>query len=39
MLHDMAGRLGHSSFVESATASTDLPLDWAAAGQRIADAQ
>jgi hypothetical protein len=39
MLQDMAGRLGHSSFVESATATTDLPLDWAAARQRIADAQ
>ncbi len=39
MLHDMAGRLGHSSFVESATATTGLPLDWAAARKRIADDQ
>ena len=37
MLNDMAGRLGHSKFAESATAATDLPLDWAAAWQRLVD--
>jgi hypothetical protein len=37
MLADMAGRLGTSNFAESATASTDLPLDWAAARQRLAE--
>jgi hypothetical protein len=37
MLNDMAGRLGNSKFSESATASTDLPLDWNSAKQRLAD--
>jgi len=37
MLRDMAGRVGGSIFAESVTASSDLPLDWAAARQRLAD--
>jgi hypothetical protein len=38
MLADMAGRLGHSTFVESSTRPDGLPLDWAAAKQRLTDA-
>jgi hypothetical protein len=38
MLADMAGRLGPSRFVESTASRADLPLDWAAARQRVADA-
>jgi hypothetical protein len=37
MLTDMAGRLGHSTFVESTAAAAELPLDWSAARQRLAD--
>jgi len=37
MLGDMAGRLGEATFVESGTKGSALPLDWAAAKQRIAD--
>lgn len=37
MLADMAGRLGEATFVESSTNSSALPLDWAAAKQRLAD--
>ena len=37
MLRDMAGRVGGSIFAESVTASSDLPLGWAAARQRLAD--
>ena len=37
MLAEMAGRLGESTFVESSTASSALPLDWAAAKQRLSD--
>src|SRR5215469_9901667 len=36
MLADMAGRLGESTFVESSTSPDGLPLDWAAAKQRLA---
>jgi hypothetical protein len=35
---DMAGRLGQSTFVESSTRPDGLPLDWAAAKQRLTDA-
>lgn len=38
MLADMAGRLGTSTFVESTAGAADLPLDWPAAKQRLADA-
>jgi hypothetical protein len=38
MLADMAGRLGQSTFVESSTGADGLPLDWAAAKQRLTDA-
>ena len=38
MLADMAGRLGQSTFVESSIPGTGLPLDWAAARQRLVDA-
>ena len=38
MLADMAGRLGESTFVESSTEGNALPLDWAAAKQRLTDA-
>ena len=38
MLADMAGRLGQSTFVESSTRPDGLPLDWAAAKQRLTDA-
>ena len=38
MLADMTGHLGSSRFVESTAARADLPLDWAAARQRVADA-
>jgi hypothetical protein len=38
MLADMAGRLGQSTFVESSTAADGLPLDWAAAKQRLTNA-
>ena len=37
MLADMAGRLGEATFVESSTKSSALPLDWAAAKQRLAE--
>jgi len=36
MLRDMAGRVAGSRFTESTTAGSDLPLDWAAARQRLA---
>jgi hypothetical protein len=39
MLADMAGRLGQSTFVESSTRANGLPLDWAAAKQRLTDAR
>ena len=39
MLADMAGRLGQSTFVQSSTPATGLPLDWAAARQRLVDAR
>ena len=39
MLADMAGRLGQSTFVESSIPGTELPLDWAAARQRLVDAR
>jgi hypothetical protein len=38
MLADMAGRLGEPKFVKSTTTSDQLPLDWGAAKQRLADA-
>jgi hypothetical protein len=38
MLADMAGRLGPSRFVESTATRANLPLDWAAARRRVADA-
>lgn len=38
MLSDMAGRLGTATFVESAASARQLPLDWAAAKQRLATA-
>jgi quinol monooxygenase YgiN len=38
MLADMGGRLGQSTFVESSTDVNGLPLDWAAAKQRLANA-
>ncbi|MDE3134608.1 MAG: DUF3291 domain-containing protein [Acidobacteriota bacterium] len=38
MLDDMAGRLGKATFVESAATPTQLPLDWKAAKQRLAEA-
>jgi quinol monooxygenase YgiN len=38
MLADMGGRLGESTFVESSTDLNGLPLDWAAAKQRLANA-
>ena len=38
MLADMAGRLGQSTFVESSTRPDGLPLDWAAAKQRLTNA-
>src|SRR6516162_3214867 len=38
MLADMAGRLGQSTFVESSTGADGLPLDWAAAKQRLTNA-
>ncbi len=37
MLADMAGRVGPSRFVDSTAARSDLPLDWDAARERIAD--
>jgi hypothetical protein len=37
MLADMAGRLGQSKFVEFSTGADGLPLDWAAAKQRLTD--
>jgi hypothetical protein len=37
MLADMAGRLGQSTFVESSTRPDGLPLDWAAAKQRLSN--
>ena len=39
MLADMAGRLGPSTFVEYGTRANGLPLDWAAAKQRLTDAR
>ncbi len=39
MLTDMAGRLGRPAFVESSTKGSALPLDWAAAKQRLTDRQ
>lgn len=39
MLVDMAGRLGPSTFVESSTQADGLPLDWAAAKQRLTSAR
>jgi hypothetical protein len=39
MLADMAGRLGQSTFVESSTHANALPLDWAGAKQRLANAR
>jgi quinol monooxygenase YgiN len=39
MLADMGGRLGQSTFVESSTDLNGLPLDWAAAKQRLANAR
>ena len=39
MLADMAGRLGQSTFVESSTHANGLPLDWAAAKQRLTNAR
>ncbi len=36
MLRELGGRLGASQFVESTVSSADLPLDWAAARQRLA---
>jgi quinol monooxygenase YgiN len=39
MLADMAGRLGQSTFVESSTYANGLPLDWAAAKQRLTKAR
>jgi hypothetical protein len=38
MLADMAGRLGQSTFVESRTRASGLPLDWGAAKQRLTNA-
>ncbi len=37
MLADMAGRLGQPAFVESNASPAELPLDWDAAKQRLAD--
>jgi quinol monooxygenase YgiN len=37
MLRDMAGRVAGSKFAESATASSELPLDRSAARQRLAN--
>jgi hypothetical protein len=37
MLADMAGRLGQPVFVESNASPAELPLDWDAAKQRLAD--
>jgi hypothetical protein len=37
MLRELGGRLGDSQFAESSTSSSDLPLDWAAARQRLAE--
>ena len=39
MLADMAGRLGQSTFVESSTPADGLPLEWAAAKQRLINAR
>jgi hypothetical protein len=39
MLADMAGRLGQSTFVESSARPDGLPLDWAAAKQRLTNAR
>jgi hypothetical protein len=39
MLADMAGRLGQSTFVESSAHADGLPLDWAAAKQRLINAR
>jgi hypothetical protein len=39
MLADMAGRLGQPEFVESTASPAELPLDWDAAKQRLADAR
>lgn len=38
MLADMAGRVGHPSFVDSTARQTDRPLDWTTARSRIAEA-
>lgn len=38
MLADMGGRLGQATFVETTATPADLPLDWDAARQRLADA-
>jgi len=38
MLADMAGRLGKSTFTESTTPASAVPLDWAAARQCLAAA-
>ncbi|MDE3131280.1 MAG: DUF3291 domain-containing protein [Acidobacteriota bacterium] len=38
MLADMAGRLGNPTFVQSTASPTELPLDWTAARQRLAEA-
>lgn len=37
MLTDMAGRLGQPTFVESTATAAQLPLDWSAAKQRLAE--
>jgi quinol monooxygenase YgiN len=37
MLADMGGRLGEATFVESSVTSSALPLEWAAAKQRLSD--
>ena len=37
MLTDMAGHLGRPTFVESSSPGNALPLDWAAAKQRLID--
>lgn len=37
MLSDTSGRLGTSTFVEFTAAPRELPLDWSAAKQRLAD--
>jgi len=39
MLADMAGRLGQPTFVESSTDANGLPLEWAAAKQRLTNAR